>query len=285
MKKKWLFLLLALCALAVLYVCLVNSGYFRKASTEPVLDSDIKVGTVNICGFRYLGQERLTAEMLLATAAREDFDILLLQEYTSSTSMSDDDFRSLFGEVFPHISIAGEFAVCSKIPVTEHRTVHFADRSDSYASIMFGDGEEAFRLLSIHLRTTGLFYFKNGKAISNTGDASNMLNLLKENKKIRVAQANSLQNIITATAGKPLVVAGDFNSLPMSKVYRTIKGRALKDCFREKGTGKGSTYRMMKDLFRIDCIMHNDTFKCIDCSILGDNVSDHRIVKATLRAK
>ena len=105
--------------------------------------------------------------------------------------------------------------------------------------------------------------------------------VLSGNDKVRESQAMTVRRKIEAIEG-PAIVAGDFNSIPLSRPYRIVKGKSLADTYMEKGHGKGSTFRFLYDLLKIDYIMHSRHFECIDCVILNDYISDHRMIVSTL---
>lgn len=284
MKKFLLLILTVVIATGIWYFAFVNSRLFANPEQEEVLSSDIRIGAVNIYGFRYLEESRKSAEVLFNTAAGRDLDILIIQEFFTSDKYTENDFREMFGSRYPFISIRGEFAIASKLPVTDHHIVKFPGSDDYYCSAMVdtGSGKGKFKVLAVHLRTTGMYTFDNGAAVSNSDELKSMIDLMEGNGKIRVSQAIAINEAVEASE-EPLIIAGDFNSLPLSKVYNFIKGKKLEDSFMEKGTGNGSTFRPLKGLFRIDFILHDRSFECLDCSIPDDEFSDHRMMTATLR--
>ena len=54
----------------------------------------------------------------------------------------------------------------------------------------------------------------------------------------------------------PQIICGDFNDVPGSYVYNTVKGK-LGDAFTSKGTGLGRTYRHIFPTLRIDYILYD----------------------------
>jgi len=95
----------------------------------------------------------------------------------------------------------------------------------------------------------------------------------------RADEADNVAGIIAASP-YPVLVCGDFNDLPSSYTYNTIRGK-LHDAFIDKGIGVGRTYNQIFPTLRIDHIFFDVRaltiigFKCPSVS-----VSDHNPVIA-----
>ena len=73
---------------------------------------------------------------------------------------------------------------------------------------------------------------------------------------------------------KPIILCGDFNDVPYSFVYNTVKGD-LVDGFKECGAGWMHTYRSKNKPVRIDYIFHDESFKGISYYKTELTYSDH----------
>lgn len=278
--KKFFFIvfILALVGGVVWYFSCVNNRYFSDVVSSD--SGDLKIGVINVCGLSYCGNRDVTEAVLLKTADFNGIDVLALQEFPTLPAGADLSFAEEASQFFPYVSIKGECAILSRYPILEHKRVSFIDRSDQFSSVLISTGEKDFRLITMHLRTTGLYMIDNGRNIKGAGGYANMRQMMRENNDIRVVQAQSIfQEAVNSS--EPVIVAGDCNSLPFSKVYRNIKGDRLYDSFLESGKGKGSTYRLMKDIIRIDYIFHDSSFNCVGAGILDEALSDHRMITAT----
>ena len=282
--KKFLLIVfgvIILCGAA--YFFCINNRYVFTSSADP--GGDFKIGHVNICGFTAVSADtKATARQMLQIADSRGVDALFIQEFRHAWNFSERDFIAMARKYYPYVSIEDECAVLSRFPIISHERKMFTDRSDKYSSVLIDVNGRQVRVFAPHLRTTGLNYFGYGRDMSNTNNTSRARGLYRENKKIRVAQAESLRDAINYSV-TPVIVAGDFNSLPWSKVMRKIQRFYLKDSFLKKGHGKGSTYRAMKDLARIDYILYDKNFDCVDAEILPDELSDHRMITASFRFK
>ena len=282
MKKFILFLFTGALLCAALYFFGVNNRYIFTSPAEE--GGDIKIGHINICGFTESRDRRLTAEKMLQTASQNGVDALFVQEFQLNWKFTEKDFRKLASKYYRNVSVNGECAVVSNFPIISHDRKFFSDQSDKFSSVHLDVNGRDVRVFAPHLRTTGLYYFGYGRDVSNTNNISKARGLIRQNKKIRIAQSESLRDAINYSS-TPVLVAGDFNSLPWTKVMRNVQRFFLKDCFMEKGSGKGSTFKEMRDLPRIDYILHDDHFKCLDAQIIQEDLSDHRMIVATLQFK
>ncbi len=100
----------------------------------------------------------------------------------------------------------------------------------------------------------------------------------------RANLANEIEQI-KRRKNVPMIICGDFNDMPGSYVYHTIKGD-LKDAFVSKGLGIGRTYRQVFPTLRIDYIFYDpkalqsEGFKVFDVGL-----SDHSPIMANFTLK
>jgi len=96
----------------------------------------------------------------------------------------------------------------------------------------------------------------------------------------RASQAEVLAEKIKESP-HPLVVCGDFNDVPNSYTYFTVKG-GLQDAFLKKGAGFGRTLRMLSPTLRIDYILADKKFKVTRYHRFDVPYSDHYPILADL---
>jgi endonuclease/exonuclease/phosphatase family metal-dependent hydrolase len=103
-----------------------------------------------------------------------------------------------------------------------------------------------------------------GKVLGKVGNATS----------IRAEQALLLREHIAACK-HPVLVCGDFNDTPNSFVYATLS-EGLKDSFKEKGFGLGTTFGGILPFLRIDYILTAPAMHIYSCRAVRDDVfSDH----------
>lgn len=95
-----------------------------------------------------------------------------------------------------------------------------------------------------------------------------------------VARANEAERAadVLKKISNPIIVCGDFNDLPYSYTYRTIKGN-LDDAFTFKGRGFGRTYNQISPTLRIDHMLYSPAvLKPIGFKTPLTRLSDHNPV-------
>ena len=130
---------------------------------------------------------------------------------------------------------------------------------------------QTIRLFNNHLQTTEVSRNKRKLEKELRADdtdraeraALTLADGLHENFKKRAAQAEHINQLISDSP-YPTLVCGDFNSLPSSYVYQTVKGEKMNDGFQTCGHGYMYTFRYFKHLLRIDYILHSSEFQGVD---------------------
>jgi endonuclease/exonuclease/phosphatase family metal-dependent hydrolase len=144
------------------------------------------------------------------------------------------------------------------------------------------NGKE-FRVFNVHLETTGIngtlhraskTMFQQHQEV----DKSRLMNAIVGNYTLglmfRSGQAITIANE-KRESDKPTILCGDFNDVPYSFVYNTVKGDMV-DGFKECGAGWMYTYRGMKNKpVRIDYIFHDESIKGLAYYKTDLTYSDH----------
>lgn len=173
-------------------------------------------------------------------------------------------------------------AIFSKFPITNAGKIPYpglvSNESIAFADVVYQNRK--IRLFTSHLISMNLFY---ADEVQKEGKFINRDRLLKQGRSrfdtihyydsIHSVQAR-LYNKIISQSPYPVIASGDFNSLPTSYVYHTIKGK-LKDAFIKKGFGFGQTYIALSPTLRIDYILPAETFKVHQFTCPYIKASDH----------
>jgi endonuclease/exonuclease/phosphatase family metal-dependent hydrolase len=80
----------------------------------------------------------------------------------------------------------------------------------------------------------------------------------------------------------PVIFCGDFNDVPNSYTYFTIRGN-LQDAFLKRGFGIGRTFSSLSPTLRIDYILASKQFSVLQFNRLLKNYSDHYMIVADLK--
>jgi endonuclease/exonuclease/phosphatase family metal-dependent hydrolase len=106
---------------------------------------------------------------------------------------------------------------------------------------------------------------------------------LKRGLILRSTQADIVQQTIHKSL-HPYVMTGDFNEVPNSYTYNTIRG-SLQDAFLKKEFGIGRTYSGLSPTLRIDYILPSNDFSVIQFDRIERNYSDHYMLVSDLKLK
>lgn len=218
-------------------------------------------------------------------------DIFCFQEFGINKEFGVDSLYAALSEWPYHYipsSPEGEqllqLAVFSRYPIKEQQLITYPETANCSFWCDIDINGRTIRLFNNHLQTTDVSSNKRKLEKELKADDSDrveyaiitLANGLHNNFKKRAAQAEQINQLIAASP-YPTLVCGDFNSLPSSYTYHTIKGK-LNDGFQTCGHGYMYTFRFFKHLLRIDYIFHSQEFDGVDYFSPNLNYSDHNPV-------
>lgn len=307
LAKKWHFLLsLFVLLYASNDIAMVFPMHFGR--TEQVAEGEkIRLLSYNTMLFGHLQKHTdLSPNKTIDYILMSDADIVCLQEFAvSSKSKSDylthEDIYKIFKKYpYKHIEYnqnenwkRSGIATFSKYPIV--RKVDFSDPNE-FGVTIYTDikvGNDTIRLFNSHLESNRLTErdrslpldlkddFDSDKLKGTTKILSRKLFVAY---KARAKQADRVAEMIEKSPHKVLV-CGDFNDVPVSYTYSTIKGD-LKDAFVETGLGLGWTLNLSIYRFRIDYIFYDPKyFQTEDLIIDNVKCSDHFPIHADIILK
>ncbi len=85
-------------------------------------------------------------------------------------------------------------------------------------------------------------------------------------------------------AGRPMILAGDFNATAGDAVFRLLAPR-LRDAFAEAGRGWGNTWPKVLPLVRIDQVWISREWQVVNVTAQRAGPSDHRMVVCDLERR
>ncbi len=280
-RRSWGFLL-PIFAIAINTLSLISIFQIRgNSNPEYIADkSYIKIISYNIREFKHFRGEE-AAGGISHFIQEQSPDILCLQEYKNSPYLNDNEMNGLFSNLplkyiqYPDINSLG-LAIMSKHRIVNRGSINFENTSNRVIWADLQINGKLLRVVNCHLQSTRI---ENNSG--RRGDFINVMTKLMESNEMRAAQAEEVRLLVDTTA-HPVIVCGDFNDTPSSYTYVKIKGRKLRDGFREAGTKLGGTYRGMMGMFRIDYILHTNDFKSIKYISPDKEWSDHKPVISEL---
>ena len=142
-----------------------------------------------------------------------------------------------------------------------------------------------YRVFNVHLESFGLVKSMvklNGNGNEDEQKVKDVVKRLIPTFKAHQEQVNIIREAID-NSPYPVIVAGDFNSVPNSyEYYETSKG--LKDAFYEVGKGSSTSFHDYKYPLRIDYIFTSESIKPVTYKVDHSvNLSDHYSVIATFK--
>lgn len=258
--------------------------------TQTGNDSFLTVATYNVDSFNQEHTGFLCKE-IAEYMKNLGVDIFCFQEFGINKRFGVDSLYTALSEWAYHYipsSPEGEhllqLAVFSRYPIKDQQLITYPETANNSFWCDIDINGRTVRLFNNHLQTTDVSRNKRQLEKELKADDSErieyaaitLVNGLHNNFKKRAAQAEKINQLI-ATSPYPTLVCGDFNSLPSSYTYHTIKGK-LNDGFQTCGHGYMYTFRSFKHLLRIDYIFHSQEFEGVDYFSPNLNYSDHNPV-------
>ena len=273
----------ALMPFITLICCIPYIGtlyHFGGVDEAAEKQAGLKIATYNVAGF---GRETsgFIAQDILAEMKKQKVDILCFQEYSDHSG--DKKNSESYKEYFPYMAVGkSDMVIYSRYPIVNSKNIPFEMTNNSAMWAEVKVNEQVIRVYNAHLETTGIngTLHRAAKAQDNTGlevENNRLLRALYGNYAIgmmaRAGQANVLAMDMRESEA-PIIVCGDFNDVPYSYVYNTMKGE-LVDGFKECGSELMYTFRGGKKKVRIDYIFHDKMFKGLTYYKKELTYSDH----------
>jgi endonuclease/exonuclease/phosphatase family metal-dependent hydrolase len=232
----------------------------------------------------------------------QNADVLCMQEFFHSTdtgyygnlnfvmeelgypyyyySWDDDGYKQWGGQV-----------IFSRLPIIDSSMIRFPKpslpESLLQADIVFNG--DTIRLYTTHLQSVQFQKqdFERLHRIKKTDetmveDSKNIFSKLKRGVVRRSVQADVVKEFISKSP-YPFILTGDFNDVPNSYTYFTIRGKELQDAFLETGLGVGRTYSYIAPTLRIDYIFTTKDFSIRQFNRIIKNYSDHYMLVTDLQ--
>lgn len=289
MLKRKYYLLLPILTLLICYP--ETRRTFSIGHNKKAVGDTLSVMSYNVQMFEFFAP--LEKNNIIKYIQEQNNDIVCLQEYGHSNYkyyLGEEDVKKAFSAYKYEVHTGSNLtwnamigvAILSKYPILQHHEIPYRSELNGgiYADILYkGD---TIRVFNCHLESNKITEVEKKTLQKIKGaskeDANNVVTSvsrkMSESYKIRAEQAEVVNQLIKETH-YPIILCGDFNDVPVSYAYHTIKGEKLTDSFEECATGYGYTYNKKLFHFRIDQIMHSQEAKAVDFNVGNINYSDH----------
>ena len=280
-RRKWLFLAIPVLTVACCIPYIGTYYQFSLENPQKNTQNGLKIASYNVAMFKR-ETSGFMAQDILAEMRRQKVDILCMQEYNEISG--DQKNSESYKEYFPYQQVGrSDMVIFSRYPITGSKTILFEETNNSAMWADVNVNGKEFRVFNVHLETTGIngtlhraskTMFQQHQEV----DKSRLMNAILGNYTLglmfRSGQAITIANE-KRESDKPTILCGDFNDVPYSFVYNTVKGDMV-DGFKECGAGWMYTYRgMKKQPVRIDYIFHDQSIKGISYYKTELTYSDH----------
>lgn len=183
-------------------------------------------------------------------------------------------------------------AIFSKYPILDTATVPYHQNSAA-DNLVYADVDvngKTVRLMTTHLQSVRFNSddYEGINKIKNTEEESleaskTILSKIIRAYRFRSSQADQVRAEIDRSP-HPVVVCGDFNDVPNSYTYFTIRGD-LQDAFLAKGSGIGKTLKILGPTLRIDYILADPSLSVAAFHKFNVPYSDHYPIMADILMK
>ena len=297
--KKWIYALIVVGIMAVTFgqwrnVVTINKPFGRQQSTVNSQQSTVKILTFNTHIFNNHKDDSF--EKVAEFIKECDADIVCLQEfghyhrYGTSKKEILKFFDSIY--LYRHIWFKNQnkwgengFATFSRYPIVKKKKIEYqsADNISIYSDIVID--KDTIRVINNHLESNKLNKEDRQFASKLVDEDNNRQEILNAGMKIgsrlivgaknRIQQAEAVRQTIDET-NYPTIALGDFNDVPLSFTYNTIK-QNMQDAYSQGGNwGYHWTYNKNAMLFAIDHILVDEKFIVIDSEVHKEmKISDH----------
>lgn len=274
--KKQMILSLVVLLLGWSYI---NSMYKFSSSADIQDDANFSVMSFNVRffnRFEWLPQKTIK-EDILKLFDDEQPDILCLQEYRTGDPITLEGYYN-FNATYTK-GIKGGQTIFSKFPIINSGSLEFADTDNNVIFVDIVKQKDTIRVYTFHLQSA--------KIKTDVEDLKNETSghLFEQVSSTFKAQQDQVELFLAhkSKSNYKTIVTGDFNNTAYSYIYRMIKGKDLRDTFKEAGNGFGRTYDFKFFPLRIDFILADKDFTVNGFKTFDVKLSDHYPIKTTLK--
>jgi endonuclease/exonuclease/phosphatase family metal-dependent hydrolase len=180
--------------------------------------------------------------------------------------------------------------IFSRLPMVDTGKVYYP-KPGTTEVLLHADlklNNDTIRVFTTHLQSV-LFEKKDYRKIERIEHANDSLlqnsksifSKLKKGAIIRGRQANVAKETLIQSP-YPVLFTGDFNDVPGSYTYATIRGD-MQDVFLQKGMGIGRTFSSISPTLRIDYIFADKSFSILQYKKYARELSDHYMQVADVK--
>lgn len=309
-RSRWVFLPVAALLLGFTNIRSLVGVNFSAGFNNQKDSNSIRIVSWNVSWFDEQSKADKTKKSkrkeMLQFISGQQADILCFQEFLeqnlSGPAYNNVDEITAMG--YPYNYWAGDYikrqgknivgaAIFSKFPIIGNHHLQYPGSkkeraAESLIAVDLDVHGKTIRVFTTHLQSILLQKndYRNLEIIKNADDSimqasRSIIRKLRTGYNFRGSQARIVRQQLDESP-YPEIICGDFNDVPNSFTYATIKGSRL-DAFIERGAGIGRTFSNVAPTLRIDYIMANKKFRVVQAKRIVLPYSDHYPVIADLQ--
>ncbi len=307
LNSKWFWVSLVVMLLGMQQILAVFSFHFPSQFSIVKKPNTLRIFHWNVEGwdsyYEYKGyNEKSDYSEMMKLINTQNADILCFEEYADKENLADTNSTAsaIKRMGYPFYSFAETDAdshynskgviIFSKYPIINADTINYGKHAQAEHLIYIDikRGRKIFRIFTTHLQSVR-FEHSDYESLSKLKhakdpgyrDSRTIVSKLKKGYEYRYQQAQIVKKQIEESP-YPVILTGDFNDVPNSNTYFTIKGK-LQDSFLQKGSFIGRTFRFISPTLRIDYILADKTFKVNQFRVIHVPYSDHYPIESDLQ--
>lgn len=294
LRSKWFWISLVVLLAGTQQILAVLSFRLPSGFSYAKNPNTLRIMEWNVEGWR-------KRDKMLDVVKKQNADILCFEEFTSKRGIRDSSsIPSIINLGYPYYHFAETknpadpsvqgVIIFSKYPIVDSAVISYGEHTfaEHLIYIDIRVNEQTFRIFTTHLQSVRFMSEEYGtlrrlKRARDPGyrDSRTIVSKLKIAYEYRYQQAQIVKQKI-AESPYPAIITGDFNDVPNSNTYFTIKGN-MQDAFIKKGTFIGRTFRFISPTLRIDYILADKKFKVDQFKVVHTSYSDHYPIVADLQ--
>ncbi|MEO8720083.1 MAG: endonuclease/exonuclease/phosphatase family protein [Ginsengibacter sp.] len=306
LRSKWAWLCLFVMLLGLQQILAVFSFQLPKQFRADKQPNTLRVLHWNVEGwdasFKKNPERDNYKPEMFSLIKEENADVLCFEEYADIVNINNPKSNVslirkmgypyyLFAPTESKNSISQQGVIIfSKYPIIHSDTFNYGKNTSAehliYADILFE--QKTIRIFTTHLQSVrfessdyeSLSRLKHAKD-PGYHDSRTIVSKLKNGYEHRFEQALMVKEQINKSP-YPVIITGDFNDVPNSNTYFTIRGN-LQDAFLKKGFFIGQSFRYISPTLRIDFILPDRKFEVIQFRVIHVPFSDHYPLETDLR--
>ena len=203
-------------------------------------------------------------------------DIITVQE---ANKKKESEINSILNRRYSATHIAPRIGLYSRFPFSDTVKKKGNNSTNGLYEVQMIADTDTFNLISVHLQSNRLrandVHSINDGAWTGKNKYKSLWHSMRSYKQHAIARADQVEFILERVRQSryPVIVAGDFNDVPMSYISQEMRGE-LRDAYAISGRGLSSSLRSLSGL-KIDYIYVSEEIDVYDCHVIRSGYSDH----------